>query len=192
MKSRQSVTAFLLLTTMAGGALANIEPDARPANIDLGCEYWKRVADKHGVDAALLYATALRESQRTLPNGAVTAWPWVLARAGVRTDYDHFESAAQALRAMLDQGLKNIDIGAMQINWRWHGQSRFPDPTELLKPHNNIELGAKLLSRATSSTSDTSLGVGRYHSWKPDKAYPFGTWVLTMQRHLQETPCFNQ
>ena len=54
-------------------------------------------------------------------------------------------SAAQGvLEDKLDAGLINIDVGVMQLNYRWHG-GEFDNLGEMLTPESNINYAAKLL-----------------------------------------------
>ncbi|MBL4783429.1 MAG: transglycosylase SLT domain-containing protein, partial [Porticoccaceae bacterium] len=55
-----------------------------------------------------------------------------------------------------------IDIGLMQISWRWQ-QQRFTDAEQALIPLQNLKAGAAILREQFENTQDWWQAVGRYH-----------------------------
>ncbi|NLC21098.1 MAG: lytic transglycosylase domain-containing protein [Halomonadaceae bacterium] len=137
---------------------------------------WSLAAEK--VDPQLLYAVALAESQKTV-DGQVRPWPWALNVQGKGYYFDTREEAEDHLAATIARGVKNVDIGPLQINYNWHGH-RIVEPSDLFDLATSVRVGADILSEALGSAPhDRVLAVGRYHNWKDEhRARQYGTKVL--------------
>lgn len=114
-------------------------------------------------DPALLYAVALAESKRRLPDGALRPWPWTLNVAGKGYFYESETQAWAALYEFIAGGERNIDIGLMQISYRWNEETLI-DPYTALDPIANLNMGAKILAAEYHASGDWDVAVGRYHS----------------------------
>ncbi len=66
-----------------------------------------------------------------------------------------------------DKGISNIDVGVMQINYRWHANG-FANTQEMLNPKRNIEYAAKLLKSLKAKHGTWYEAVKYYHSAKPE------------------------
>ena len=66
-----------------------------------------------------------------------------------------------------DKGISNIDVGVMQINYRWHGAA-FNNTDEMLMPEKNIKYAAKLLKSLKTRHGTWYEAVKYYHSAKPE------------------------
>lgn len=121
---------------------------------------YQQVADHYQVPANILFAMALTESGRRY-RGKWLPWPWALNIAG-RSVYC---ASWQAARDRIHQALQHhqaVDIGLMQISWRWHRQ-RFGSIEASLLPINNLMAGAAILREQYQYTGDWWEAVGRYH-----------------------------
>lgn len=158
-------------------ALLLASPQALLAQVDL-----KTIAARHGLDPVLLYSVALAESARVVDGAKVAPWPWTIrsSRYGPRY-FSSREMAETHLRELLEAGVKNIDVGLMQINLRYH---KIADPYRLLDPEHNIDLGARILRQALDSTEDRIMAVGRYHSSDTLRAYVYGYRVWQIYHRI--------
>ena len=73
--------------------------------------------------------------------------------------------AKQIVQKKLNAGVTNIDLGLMQLNWRWHG-SAFANIEEMLQPEKNIEYAAKLLQSLYLQHGNWQAAIRHYHSNK--------------------------
>lgn len=149
---------------------------------------WLDAATRHDVDPLLLYAIALKESPRQRPDGYIRPWPWAIHSPKAGEGALYFETSEQALRkieALIAEGYTNIDIGIMQINWKYNGHL-LPEPAKLLLPEHNIELGARIL-RANLETrpGDLKYAIARYHSTYLDRGLRYAESVLFIVEQLQ-------
>jgi len=74
--------------------------------------------------------------------------------------------AKRIAQQKIDSGATNIDLGLMQLNWRWHG-SAFANIEEMLQPEKNIEYAAKLLKSLHLQHGNWQAAIRYYHSSKP-------------------------
>jgi hypothetical protein len=160
--------------------------------LDLASTHWSRAANKNGIDPYVLYAVALVESAQ-VTNGAARPWPWALNEGGKALYPPTSESAIRHVRGRIEQGFKNIDIGLMQVNFRWHGK-KTTSVERLIDPVTNVEIGAEILAESiASSPSDPILGIGRYHAWtNREEAHRYGSRVLTLASKLKRQQASNR
>ncbi len=124
-------------------------------------------------ELSLLIASAEREHQ--IPAGLLAAiaktesgMKAYALNVGGRSVFPMSISAAQGvLEDKLNAGLTNIDIGVMQLNYRWHGD-QFDSLEEILTPESNINYAAKLLGSLYAQHGTWHKAVRYYHSATPE------------------------
>jgi hypothetical protein len=125
---------------------------------------YRTISAEHGIPSTVLYAVALTESGKQVAmTGGYRPWPWTLNVGGDGYFYATRLEAWQALRDWLDQGKRSIDIGLMQVNWRYH-QERLGDPWQALDPYHNLRVGANILQDCYATERDWWASVGCYHA----------------------------
>jgi len=125
---------------------------------------YRSVANEYQVPPKVLYAVALTETGRQIDGtGNVRPWPWALNVQGRGFFYASRQEAWGALRRFLEQGKQSIDIGLMQVNWRYH-ETKLVDPWVALDPYYNLRVAAGILRRCYEADQDWWSGVGCYHS----------------------------
>lgn len=147
------------------------------------------VAREVGIDARLLYSVALAESALGKNKGTLGPHPWTL-RQRAPLYLESREEAEQKLRQMIQTHGPAIDVGIMQINYRWH-RDKVSDPADLLDPKTNVRIAAQYLVEMIRSTpGDLELGVGKYHAGpQPSNqglinARSYGSRVLSIYRNV--------
>ena len=125
---------------------------------------YRLIANAYRIPPEVLYAVALTESARQVDStGNVRPWPWTLNVGGKGYFYASREDAHRALRRFLAQGKRSIDIGLMQVNWRWH-RDKLGDPWQALDPEHNLQVGARILATCYQERRDRWDAVGCYHA----------------------------
>ncbi len=125
---------------------------------------YQSVAAENGIPYSLLYAVALTESgKQVVSTQSYRPWPWTLNVAGQGYFFESRQAAWQALTVWLEQGKRSIDIGLMQVNWRYH-QARLGTPWQALDPYFNLRVGAEILQDCYITRQDWWASVGCYHS----------------------------
>lgn len=114
-----------------------------------------------GIPPYLIYAIGHAESGRTV-NGKFAPWRWTLNINGRGLYFDSKEAAIKQLRTAL-VSRSSIDIGFMQINWKWNGHY-FDSPESALDPATNVAAGAPILRQWYDSTGSWVEAIARYHT----------------------------
>lgn len=134
----------------------------------------------------LLPAIARVESGIDMGGGARTAWPWTLNEGGQSRYFKTQEEALAYLKDAVSRGVTNIDVGCMQINYRWHGD-KFRTLADMLDPEQNTAYGALYLSNLNRHLDDWAAATARYHSSDPTRGSAYFQKVSVAQAELNRT-----
>ena len=93
--------------------------------------------EQYGIPSGLLEAIAFVESG--INNHVIN----VAGKAVIATNNNE---ALKVISDARENGIRNIDVGVMQLNYRWHSNA-FANIQEMLNPKRNIEYAAKFLLR---------------------------------------------
>lgn len=172
------LTGKLSLAIVATAAIC-----AHASSFSLNGTLWNEVTK---VDPVLLYSVALVESRRTDHSGRnLRPWPWALNVSGKSHYFDTRSEAEVFLTDLLEKGIRNVDVGPLQINLRWNGHL-VTHPLDLFDLSTSIRVGEQVLYNALmSSPDDDALAVGRYHNWSDEnRARAYGLRVLRIREAL--------
>ena len=158
--------------------LAIIMPLWTPRSIADG---WSTPADPYlaaaqrtGVDLDLIVAIAGAESG---------FHPYALNVSGQQ----HFcRSRAEALDLLLHAGTDDVDIGLMQINWRFWGPRSGMTPEELLDPSRNLLFGAQILRAALQRSGSLWHRISNYHSGNARERDRYNQQVYSAYLHYRQ------
>jgi hypothetical protein len=116
----------------------------------------------HRLPPELLQAMAVVESGR---------WPWVVRARGKGYMLDSQADAVALVEKLHGSGVKDIIVGCMQINLRYHGDA-FADFAEALEPSANAAYAGRFLNSLHDGESWWD-AVARYQGGTPSarKAY---------------------
>lgn len=181
-KDRKTRISAIVALTAFVGAIHNTPILA----IDLRGSRWERIAESHRLDPHLLYAVAIAESLVARGDSRISPWPWTIRTPKGSIYARTREEVEVRLRLELARWGEraNFDVGLMQISTSWHAW-RVRSPVDLLEPEVNLRIAAEVLSDALrSSPNDPVLGIGRYHSWHPERARWYGERVFGIYRRL--------
>ncbi len=153
--------------------------------------FWGSAANYAGINVATLYSIAVQESGMRWSDGTFRPWPWTLyvnvgkngVKAGARR-YPSKQAAEQALLNLIRQGIRNVDVGLMQVNLYWHGD-KVANDLSLLDPRTNITVAARYL-KELKAQHNISQTVGRYHSKTEKKGRPYANHVKKYEKIINE------
>jgi soluble lytic murein transglycosylase-like protein len=126
-------------------------------------EDWSAIANRHGLDPAVLYSAALMASRRSLDDH-LAPWPWTLRVDGRLRHYPSQSEAQSALQRLLDEGTNlvgqrmDIRIGLMGI-----ALERIVPPQSALAaldPKTNLDQGGALLAAALKDAAPATALAG--------------------------------
>jgi hypothetical protein len=148
---------------------------------------YRTIASERGIPQSIIYAVALTESgKHVLSTGVFRPWPWTLNVAGQGFYFDSKQDAWQALRDWLQTGRRSIDIGLMQINWRYH-QDKLGSPWQALDPYHNLRVGAEILQGCYTTRKDWWASIGCYHS--PSNTQKAEQYIVRVLSKWQRLMC---
>ena len=143
------------------------------------------VERKAGIPHDLLAAIALSESGRydaeTKEN---FAWPWTVTAEGKGRYFSNEKQARAEVEMLLSQGVKNIDVGCMQVNLYYHWNA-FETLADAFDPVKNAAYAAKFLKSNYADSKDWLTAAGHYHSQTPENYRPYRIRVLSHWNRLK-------
>ena len=187
---RLTLTASLLVLTLSFHAPSSIAEQRWIGAVDsdlLAGTAWHHRALEHGLDPWLLYAITLEESNHYDPRTRkLYPWRWVIHHDYELTYHENEADARAHIDYLESQGIRNYDIGPLQINRHWHGD-KVEDLYELLTIHRSVDIAARLLAENRSLTpDDKSVWVGRYRSWQPKLAQAYAKRIFHIRKQLPQ------
>ena len=135
-----------------------------------------------GVPKHLLRAISLAESGRwDTSKRANVAWPWTVTSGGKGRFFDTKAEALAEVEILMTRGVRNIDVGCMQINLFYHGGA-FETLDEAFDPQANTTYAAAYLKNMFAATGNWMEAAGYYHSTTPERNGPYKKKVLAFWR----------
>lgn len=133
---------------------------------------------KYRIPAGLLNAIALVESGRSVPGkSARTAWPWTIHAEGKGRWLDTRDEAVAMVKRLKAKGVKNIDVGCMQVNQMYHPDA-FDSLEAAFTPAMNADYAARFLSELFQETKSWTKAAAYYHSRTPEHSERYKKLVL--------------
>ena len=130
----------------------------------LKCEKLARQAEeKYQLPKNVLLSIARVESGYGKVEGITRSWPWTLNAGGNSAYFETKKDALKDLKAKLKRGIRNVDLGCMQINYKWHNKF-FKSASQMMDPHINVDYGARFLKRLYQRHGSWDKAIKYYHS----------------------------
>ncbi len=131
-----------------------------------------------GLPSHLMQAISKVESGRwNKERKALFAWPWTVMAEGRGRYLPNRRSAIAEVRRLQARGVRNIDVGCMQINLHWHPEA-FENLQQAFDPAYNVAYAAAFLQDLRGSARTWRDAVGRYHSTTPERMKSYRQKVL--------------
>jgi len=125
---------------------------------------------RHDIPPKLLTAISLVESGRWDDGGgALVAWPWTINAGGVGHFFATKAEAVAEVRRLKAAGVKNIDVGCMQVSLMYHPDA-FASLDEAFEPDSNVAYAGRFLRGLFDATGDWPTAAAYYHSQSPGPA----------------------
>lgn len=112
----------------------------------------------------LLDAIAQTESGRWHADRSESlAWPWTVMAEGEGRFLPSKAAAIQVVRALQARGVRNIDVGCMQVNLHYHPEA-FDSLEAAFDPEANVAYAAGFLAGLREEARSWTRAIGQYHS----------------------------
>jgi hypothetical protein len=144
------------------------------------------VENQYRIPTGLLGAIAKVESGRwNEKEKQLEVWPWVIHAEGTGQYFSTKQLAIEAVQELQAKGVKNIDVGLMQINLLHHPDA-FETLDQAFDPRHNIEYAARFLESLKQNHHSWQKAVSYYHSASPVHHRPYYKKVLKTWRDEQK------
>lgn len=158
---------FLLFTTLcilAAPASAAKFP-ANAAEFVATCRSATAETEKNlRLPKRLLNAISLTETGRWHEKKReIIAWPWTVYSEGRGRYLPSKAAAIKEVQKLKAKGVKNIDVGCMQVNLHWHPKA-FSSLEQAFDPKINAAYAGDLLLRLRDESRSWNVAVAHYHS----------------------------
>lgn len=159
------------------------------SNDMIGCQvYTEKYNKKYRLPNKLLTSISLVESG-VIEGDSVNPWPWALNVNGKSKYFDNKKDTLSFLKESLQKS-RNIDVGCMQINYKFHGHN-FKNLDHILNPEENVKYAAEFLKKLFKRHKSWNEAISRYHSSEPSrkkrylkKVRNFWDKLRQRQRHI--------
>ncbi len=132
-----------------------------------------RAERRLGVPKHLLKAISLAESGRwDATRRENVAWPWTVTSGGEGRFFDTKAEAVAEVEILMTEGVRNIDVGCMQVNLYYHGGA-FENLAEAFEPRTNTAYAAAYLKNMYKAAGNWTDAAGYYHSTTPERNGPY-------------------
>ncbi len=115
-------------------------------------------ARRYAIPLAVFYAVGLLET-----GGRNGLQPYTMNIEGRSAPNATLVDALATFEAAHRRGASLIDIGCMQINYRWHGKN-FASVAEMFDPAHNVDYAARFLRELKIREKTWTLAVARYNA----------------------------
>lgn len=128
----------------------------------------------------LLHAISLVESGRwDGEHQATLAWPWTVMAEGEGRFLPSKEAAIAEVKKLQARGVRNIDVGCMQINLLAHPDA-FASLDEAFEPRTNVAYAGRFLNELYAQDGNWGQAGAHYHSQTPSEAMPYKAKLLSV------------
>lgn len=163
----------------ATGAAAATVPSCEAAAV--------RAEKAAGIPSFLLAAISRTETGHTRAGRGYGAWPWTLNIRGKGYYFETREDALAALQQAINAGETSVDVGCMQINYRWHGE-QFSSIDQMIDPGVNTAYAAQFLSGLKKRLGSWQEATRHYHSATPNLGEAYLSRVQKVMAGFGQSP----
>ena len=140
-----------------------------------------KVEKEFKIPNKLLSSISITETGVT-KNGIYQPWPWSLNVKGESMFFDSSKEMMIFLNKAISNKQSNIDIGCMQINYKYH-RKMFKNLKNMINPEENIYYAGKFLKELFLKHKSWKKAIARYHSSNPTRMKVYLEKVL---RHWEK------
>jgi len=173
-----SILAFLAISLFANTAAGATFPASAAEHLGTCRLATEAVEKKLRLPKRLLNSISLAETGRWHnKRREIIAWPWTVYSEGRGRYLPTKEAAIKEVRQLQKKGVKNIDVGCMQVNLYWHPKA-FKNLDDAFDPDTNASYAGKLLKKLKHDTRSWNIAVAHYHSQTKKYNIPYKKKVL--------------
>ena len=176
----------MLVIYLVGSIVWSADLNNKPNCEDLA----NQVEREENLPSHLLSSISRVEAGRKLSNGEVRGWPWSINHAGKGLYFETKEGALKYLKNAVANGSRNIDVGCMQLNYRWH-KGGFTSLEDMFDPVKNINYAAEFVKELFERHKNWEDTIKHYHSNKKKFNIPYHKKVAKVWDEKKENGLTN-
>jgi hypothetical protein len=198
---RRSCTPLLLRHVRGAWLAALVAASPAPLMADtgmptVGANPWtmcakatNRVERDEDIPRQLLRAISKAESGRFHKGKQVVmAWPWTVMAEGRGRYLETKGEAIAEVESLRARGVKNIDVGCMQVNLQYHPRA-FASLEEAFDPLTNVTYAASFLKTLATEQGSWAKAAAYYHSQNPARYRSYRAkireiWTTEREKYL--------
>ena len=186
--SQLSVVTAVTLALYLSVSVANAASPLPIAEFRQFCQRATQHAEaSRALPRDLLAAISFAESgQWDAEKQEIIAWPWTVTSGGKGHYFPDKQAAIAYVRELQRQGVRNIDVGCLQVNLHYHPDA-FSGLEAAFDPQTNALYAAKFLAKLHRDNKSWSEAIRRYHSANPSRGDPYRERVLNFWNKTQRT-----
>ena len=177
---------FLLFASFIGFTVANATT-VKSGTSDLCLKAAIPVAKQLNIPGGLLQAISLKETGRWDQKRRMSyPWPWTVTAGGKGIYFATKREAIHKVQVLRQKGVRNIDVGCMQINLFYHPNA-FDNLDQAFNPLNNTRYAADFLTNLYENNGSWNLAIERYHSGNTTRGIKYRKAVIHLKEQAVES-----
>ena len=171
---------FSFFASFLGFTAANAAP-AKLETSELCLKAATPVERRLDTPRGLLQAISLKETGRwDQKRGISYPWPWTVTAGGKGIYFATKEQAIHKVQVLRKKGVKNIDVGCMQINLFYHPNA-FDSLDQAFNPLTNTRYAADFLTNLYKNNGSWNLAIEKYHSGNTARGTKYRKAVINLK-----------
>ena len=176
---------FTLIASLFWLKMANTAPINWAAS-NLCLKAAEPVEKRLNAPSGLLQAISLKETGRWFQKQGISyPWPWTVTANGKGIYLATKAEAIRKVKQLQGEGIRNIDVGCMQINLFYHPNA-FDNLEQALDPQINTKYAAKFLPKLYENNGSWNLAIERYHSGDAVRGQKYRRAVIALKKQVAE------
>ena len=144
-------------------------------------------AKRLNIPGGLLQAISLKETGRwDQKRGMSYPWPWTVTAGGKGIYFATKKEAIHKVQVLRQKGLRNIDVGCMQINLFYHPNA-FDNLDQAFDPLTNTRYAADFLTNLFKNNGSWNLAIQRYHSGNTTRGTKYRKAVINLKEQAAKS-----
>tara|TARA_B100000989_G_scaffold158070_1_gene118019 strand:+ start:665 stop:1474 length:810 start_codon:yes stop_codon:yes gene_type:complete len=182
----QKKVLFSLFASFIGFTVANANT-VKSGTSDLCLKAAIPVAKQLNIPGGLLQAIALKETGRWDQKRRMSyPWPWTVTAGGKGIYFATKREAIHKVQVLRQKGVRNIDVGCMQINLFYHPNA-FDNLDQAFNPLTNTWYAADFLTNLYENNGSWNLAIERYHSGNTTRGTKYRKAVIHLKEQAAES-----
>ena len=146
--------------------------------------YFSYYEKKYKIPRDLLYAISIHETGKPHSYNLSIVWPWTFRIDGKAYYFNDGKTGLKIIKKQISKEIINIDIGCMQINFKYHNKN-FKSIAHMINPKYNIEYAAQFLFSKYKKSGNWKQAVSQYHSHTVSLGNKYAEKIFNVHKNIR-------